>query len=357
MSWWGKKLEERERWVLDPLVGLGPLRFGMDSDEVDAALSGARDGHSQVAADGGSWVRYEDIGVTGIYGPEMILVGLAIDAMEGPLVRLREVELIARVPSQARAEITHLARREDATVRVNWSGDPEIAAWGVSMGTALEYGISSTGHPERKDRMITSALFVSAELAESPYETGPVLHWCDVREREKNSGSWPVKTDQKRTHWDWSPLKAVGPLRFGMPPRQVADALGGEVPAGRPGHFPYWWWRRGAAGQWTLTDDRFQQTGVTAHYWYPDGLPVLGAVTVHGRTGPQITHAGIPLIGTTPSRLDEAMLLHIENHDLGLLFTPSGSPIPPGLQCDINATRAGDTAISEVTFASAGWEL
>ncbi|WP_179894445.1 hypothetical protein [Streptomyces sp. or20] len=51
------------------------------------------------------------------------------------------------------------------------------------------------------------------------------------------------------------------------------------------------------------------------------------------------------------------MLQHIEDHDLGLLFTPSSSPIPPGLQFDINATRAGDAAISEVTFASADWEL
>ncbi|MEU8670604.1 hypothetical protein AB0C71_27415 [Streptomyces anulatus] len=295
--------------------------------------------------------------MTGIYGPGMILAGVAIDAMEGPLVRLREVELIARVPSRARAEIGHPAGREDAAVRVNWSGDPEIAAWGVSRGTALEYGISSTGHPERKDRMVTSALFVSAELADSPYETEPVRHWCDVRERAKNSGSWPVKTDQERSHWDWSPQKAVGPLRFGMTPQQVADALGGEAPSGRQGHFPYWWWRRGAAGQWTLADDRFEQTGVTAHYWYPQGLPVLGAVKVHGRTGPQITYAGIPLIGATPSRLDGAMLQHIEDHDLVLLFTPSGSPIPPGLQFDINATRAGDAAISKVTFASADWEL
>lgn len=357
MNWWGRKLEDRERWVLDPLVGLGPLRFGMGSDEVDAALGGPRAGNSQVAADGGYWKRYQDIGVTGIYGPGMLLVGVAIDAMEGPLVRLQGVELIARVPSQARAEIDDLARQEGAAVRVNWSGDPQIAAWGVSMGTALEYGLSSEGHPERKDRMITSALFVSAELAEAPYEAGPVMHWCDVREREKNSGSWPVKTDQERSHWDWSPQKAVGPLRFGMTPQRVAEALGGEVPAGRQGHYPYWWWRSGAAGQWTLTDDRFEQTGVSAHYSYPEGLPVLGAVTVHGRTGPQITYAGIQLIGATPSRLDAAMLQHIEDHNLGLLFTPSGSPIPPGLQMDMNATRAGDAAVSEVTFASADWEL
>ncbi|CAM5451782.1 hypothetical protein SMICM304S_03712 [Streptomyces microflavus] len=58
--------------------------------------------------------------------------------MEGR-VRLREVELIARVPSQARAEIDSLARQEVPAVRVNWSGDPEIVAWGVSMGAALEY--------------------------------------------------------------------------------------------------------------------------------------------------------------------------------------------------------------------------
>ncbi|MFD8667664.1 hypothetical protein ACFV1U_20000 [Streptomyces microflavus] len=69
-------------------------------------------------------MRYQDIGVTGIYGPRTTLAGIAIDAMEGPLVRLREVELIARVPSRARAEIDGLARREDAVVRVNWSGDP-----------------------------------------------------------------------------------------------------------------------------------------------------------------------------------------------------------------------------------------
>lgn len=110
MSWWGRKLEDRERRALDPLVGLGPLQFGMDSDEAEAALGGARAGNSQVAADGGFWVRYQDVGVTGIYGPGMILLGVAIDAMEGPLVRLRDVELIARVPSRARAEIGRLAR-------------------------------------------------------------------------------------------------------------------------------------------------------------------------------------------------------------------------------------------------------
>ncbi|CAO0830850.1 putative protein OS=Streptomyces microflavus OX=1919 GN=Smic_78980 PE=4 SV=1 [Streptomyces microflavus] len=228
-------------------------------------------------------------------------------------------------------------------------GDPEIVAWGVSMGAALEYGISSEGHPERKDRMITSALFVSAELAESPYETGPVLHWFDVREREKNSGSWPVKTDQERSHWDWSPLKAVGPLRFGMTPRQVADALAGEAPAGRQGHFPYWWWRRGAAGQWTLTDDRFEQDRGDRALLVPGWPPSTGS-----SDGPRPdrtadcprrdpSHRGNAL----PPRRGHAPA-HRESRPRPSL-TSSGQPVPE-LQFDINATRAGDTAISEVTF-------
>ncbi|MGW7260305.1 hypothetical protein [Streptomyces sp. NPDC054834] len=75
--------------------------------------------------------------------------------------------------------------------------------------------------------------------------------------------------------------------------------LDGEVPAARQGHFP--WPVYGKAGQWYLNQDRFDQAGVTAHYWHLEGGPALGAVTVHGRTGPQVSHAGIQLIGRTVS--------------------------------------------------------
>ncbi|MEU6201562.1 hypothetical protein [Streptomyces sp. NPDC047061] len=34
MRWWRKKTEERAQWVLDPLVGVGPPRFGMNPDLV-----------------------------------------------------------------------------------------------------------------------------------------------------------------------------------------------------------------------------------------------------------------------------------------------------------------------------------
>ncbi|MFF7112921.1 hypothetical protein ACFY91_11515 [Streptomyces albogriseolus] len=35
VMWWGRKPENRQQWVLDPLVGVGPLRFGMDADWED----------------------------------------------------------------------------------------------------------------------------------------------------------------------------------------------------------------------------------------------------------------------------------------------------------------------------------
>lgn len=76
------------------------------------------------------------MGVTAIYGNGPRLAAVAIDAMDGPLVQLGGVELIARVPSQVAADIHDLARRHGVPVRLNRSGDPEVASWGISLGAA-----------------------------------------------------------------------------------------------------------------------------------------------------------------------------------------------------------------------------
>ncbi|MFF9427147.1 hypothetical protein [Streptomyces sp. NPDC014746] len=128
VGWWKRKPEERPQWVLDPLAGVGPLRFGMRSDQVKAALGGATPGVSQGSDGRELWQRYSDEGVTAIYGPEPQLVAVAVDGMGRPQVQVGDVELIARVPSEARKDIHELAHRQSAAVRVNWSGDPEVAA-------------------------------------------------------------------------------------------------------------------------------------------------------------------------------------------------------------------------------------
>ncbi|MEU8618191.1 hypothetical protein [Streptomyces sp. NPDC048623] len=328
----------------------------MDSDEVKAALGGPLYGGGQVAADGMFWDSYQKTGLTCIYDRGMTLVAVAVDALEGPLVRFGEVELVGRVPSEVRKEIHDLARQQGAEVQVNWSGDPEIAAWGVSMGTAQEWRLCTEGGLERKDTLVTSVLLVGPGLAHDPYAAAPVRHWQDVSERGTNPGAWPVTPDHGRPRWEWVPLRQVGPLRFGMTPPQVAAALDGEIPAGRIGRFPFWFYTED--GQWDLGEDRFEKAGVSAHYWtYQDGVPRLGAVTVHGRTGPQVHYAGIPLVGVTPSTLDAAVIQHAEEHDLGLRFSPSGAAVPDGPKLALDTTRVGDTTISEPTFYGEDWEM
>ncbi|WP_199314802.1 hypothetical protein [Streptomyces cadmiisoli] len=327
----------------------------MNSDQVATALDGAVAYVSQGLGGGIGWGCYSDWGVTAVFGEDSGLVAVAIDAMDGPLVRLRDVELIARVPSEVRSDIHDLARREGALVRVNWSGDPEVEAWGVSMGTALELGSSPEGYMQRQDTMITGALFVGPELAADPYGAEPVIRWWDVRDRQPNAGTWPVKAEQERQRWDWTPLESIGPLRFGMSPSQVAAALN-EEPAARHGRYPYGEPWEGP-GEWILHDDRFDTAGVTAHYSCGRGHPpVLGAVTVHGRTGPQVEFDGIRLIGWPVSAVDAALTRYIEDREVGLVIGCGGDLGPDGLNMYVRATRAGDTAVSEARFCSAEWK-
>ncbi|MFE7268444.1 hypothetical protein ACFU9B_41805 [Streptomyces sp. NPDC057592] len=345
----------RAQWVLEPLVGVGPLRFGMNPDQVASALDGATAYVSTGLGGGAGWGCYSDWGVTAVYGEDSGLVAVAIDWMDGPLVRLRDVELIARVPSEVRSDIHDLARREGASVQVNWSGDPEIAAWGVSMGAGQEMGLSPEGYAQRRDTVITYALLVGPELAEDPYGSELVIRWRDVREEEPNLGAWPVKAEQDRPHWDWTPLKGIGPLRFGMNPQQVAAALD-EVPAARHGRYPFGQSWEGF-GAWMLHDDRFDAAGVTAHYSCGFGTPpTLGAVTVHGRTGPQIDFDGIRLIGMTVSAVDAALIKHLEERETGLIIGCGGDLGPDGLNMYVRATRVGDAVVSEARFCKAEWE-
>lgn len=355
MRWWNRKPEERARWTLDPLVGVGPLRFGMSPDQVEAALDGAVAYISQSTENRLSWQQYGDVGVTVIYGQGPRLAAVAIHALDGPQVRLRDTELIARVPSEACSDIQDLARREGVAVRGNWSGDPEVEAWGVSMGAAQEWGLSPEGFAQRGDRVITDALLVGPELAGDPYGAEPVVRWRDVREREPNPGAWPVTADRDRPRWDWAPLESVGPLRFGMGPQQVAAALDGEAPAARKGHYP-WSWRSDGAGQWYLDEERFDRAGVTAHYWYPAGTPALGAVTVHGRTGPRVAWGGIELIGRTLSAVEAALIRYLEDHGTDLRVGCGGDLGPDGSQLYVRAARAGDAVVSEARFCAPGWE-
>ncbi|MFF0296140.1 hypothetical protein ACFYST_20100 [Kitasatospora sp. NPDC004614] len=342
--------------MLDPLVGVGPLRFGMDPAQVREALEGAGVRPELTWRTGDVRECYDEPGLTAFYAPGPRLVAVLIHSTGGPLVRLRDVELVARVPSEARADIHRLALVDGAEVRVNRIGEPEVPAWGLSVCVAQEWGHSSTGHMQRRDRMITGVLIAGPELAEDPWNTELVADLTrNSYDPRTPLGPSPVTADQDRPRWECAPLRGVGPLRFGMNPRQVAAALGGEEPVEREGHHPFLPGGGRDPDRWELDDEHYDHAGVSAHYWEGADGPELSAVSVHGRTGPQVLFHGVELVGRRPSAVEAELFRYAEDHPLELCYTPYGNVGSVELNVWVRAERVGDGTITGALFCIEQW--
>ncbi|MCX4530153.1 hypothetical protein OHA79_43580 [Streptomyces sp. NBC_00841] len=57
----------------------------------------------------------------------------------------------------------------------------------------------------------------------------------------------------------------------------------------------------------------------------------MAALTVHGRTGPQVAFDGIDLISKTVTTIDAALVQRAENEEMGLVVGCSGDLGPDGL--------------------------
>ncbi|MFE3112286.1 hypothetical protein ACFXKJ_29560 [Kitasatospora indigofera] len=355
--------EDRERWELDPLVGVGPLRFGMTPEQVQEVLG--EDTAEGVYGAGGrlSWRRYSRLGVSTIHGPQEDLVAVGVDANRGPLVVLEDVALVARVPSEARADIGRLAFQRGVKVVLNPEGEPDVPAWGISIGVAQQWGPDSGGFLQRRDTMLTDLLVAGPRLADDPYSDRTVAGWRHNSRRPTPSpGPWTVRPERDRPRWECVPLEGVGPLRFGMTPEQVSAALGGEEPASRRTYRPFpagtFWATQGDPEEERLTEERFEGIGVRAHYWgWEEGNgPLLAAVTVLGRTGPQVHFDGIPLIGRPVTAVEADITRHVADNDLGLRFACRGDLGVYGLGVWVRSARVGDTSVSEARIGAEQWE-
>ncbi|MGB9993980.1 hypothetical protein ACPMJQ_05240 [Streptomyces pseudogriseolus] len=169
--WRDRKPEDRRRWVLDPLEGVGPLRLGMDRDEVRAALGEVSVSSSQAALDGSFRESYDDMGLTLLHVPGMLLAGVAVHAETGPQVSLAGVELMDQVPSEVSADLHRVARGQGVRVGVNRDGDPEIAAWGLSMGAVQR------GRRRRRDTRY-------GPTGRSPRPWWSLRNWPTIRTRQ-----------------------------------------------------------------------------------------------------------------------------------------------------------------------------
>lgn len=161
-TWW-KVVPDRQRqqWVLDPFVSVGPLRFGASPDEVTEALEDAtaeRQRHTLHRAAGGTVStvvegRYQKFGLR-LYYREERLAGVAVDALCGPQVLADGVALVGRVPSEVeqwmldRAE----AHEPDGSLSYLDAGVPDSASLGVVVD------VQRAG-----DHLLTKPVFVPRE--------------------------------------------------------------------------------------------------------------------------------------------------------------------------------------------------
>lgn len=360
VAWWNRGPGDRKRWELSPLVGVGPLRFGMDPQQVREALAGEVANFLQDDGDGVASEYYGEPGLTAFYGPGPRLVAVAVDPVGGPLVRMGEVELVARVPSEASADVHRLALGRQVEVRTNRHGESEVPTWGISLDVAQEWGLAPEGHVQRRNAMITGVLVTGPGLAGDLWDAEPVAARREFRNRSADPGPWPVTADEDRPRWQCTPLRSVGPLLFGMNPQQVAAALDSEVPAERRGYHPFPvgspWEGDGDPEEWRLTEERYDRAGVSANYRHGEDGPELRGVTVHGRTGPQVLLDGIELIGRPPSAVEGDVTRYILERGLDLRYACNGDIGTSDLNVWGQAERAGDTVVSAAHFCIEGWE-
>ncbi|MFE6100582.1 hypothetical protein ACFVQ4_11525 [Streptomyces laurentii] len=164
---------------------------------------------------------------------------------------------------------------------------------------------------------------------------------------------WAVLKDAERDQWGYSPHRTIGPLDFGT---GRAEAIAVMAEHGFLAE-------QESLGRWQLTDRtqwrvRFRKPGrhrsdpaVTCYFIDGAGLT---CVLVDGRSGPQVTHEGIRLIGRVPSELEQEMVSYAMEHDAGLRCGPGGDLSAATFEIDLSTQRAGDRLVTWALFCRPG---
>ncbi|MEU9288962.1 hypothetical protein AB0D57_30900 [Streptomyces sp. NPDC048275] len=140
----------------------------------------------------------------------------------------------------------------------------------------------------------------------------------------------------ERQHWELLPALGVGPLRFGMSPAVVADALQGCGPLKRVGG-PY-------------AQEDFAG-GVKV--FYDEGK--LACVALDAVTGPQVFLAGFALAGRDPEQAHQYLLDHAAEHGNCLAYTPDHSLALTDLGLLLRVQQIADALLSRPLFMIEQW--
>lgn len=151
-------------------------------------------------------------------------------------------------------------------------------------------------------------------------------------------GIWDVTPDAERQQWVLEPLTKLGPLRFAMSPDEATAALGGVTPS------PY----QGTSFS-EMSIGWYHGLGLTLYYQADHGL---SGISVDARTGPQVTADGMPLVGRTPSELEQWIIERAEARKpfAELMYMSSGEPGSLTLGVITCMQRAGDVLLTRPVF-------
>lgn len=129
---------DRIQWSLDPLVGVGPLRFGMVYEDVVEALdgfleppAGSASHYGQVLSDDFFLPHSSNNSVLTVYYDAERLVCIVVNALRGPQITLDALSLVGRVPSELEADFVEYTATRGYDLRYGQYGDPGSEALGV----------------------------------------------------------------------------------------------------------------------------------------------------------------------------------------------------------------------------------
>ncbi|MFE6719135.1 hypothetical protein ACFVDU_16355 [Streptomyces albidoflavus] len=142
--------------------------------------------------------------------------------------------------------------------------------------------------------------------------------------------------DVERECWELRPGAGVGPLRFGMSPAEVAQALRVPGPRERAGG-PY-------------AQENFPG-GVKAFY----DAGELACVALDAVAGPQVFLSGFPLAGGDPEQGQQFLLDHAAEHGNCLLYTTDDSLALTDLGVLLRAQQVGAARLTRPLFVKEEW--
>lgn len=155
---------------------------------------------------------------------------------------------------------------------------------------------------------------------------------------------WDVLPDDERQQWTLDPFVSVGPLRFGMSPGEVSEALSGVTAESQRHRLR----RLATAAVATVEEGDYRKLGLKLYYREER----LAGVVIDALRGPQVFADGVALVGRVPSVLEQWMVDRADAREpySELTYMDAGVPGSETLGVVIDVQRAGDHLLRRPVF-------